>query len=71
MAKEKRYSVALPIFATAFVKVTAKSKKEALEKAQMEAPFCVCHQCSRKVAVGDVDEANLTTDCVEVEDEDE
>jgi hypothetical protein len=48
------------------MKVTAATKEEALEKVREEA--CVphvCHHCSSKIDMGDIDLENLTIDCVE------
>lgn len=61
-----KYSVCVPWFASVLVMVEAKDKKEAMEKAMMEAYPGLCYQCSGDINMdGGPDDGNFNEECVE------
>lgn len=62
----RTYGVIVPWFASVYVEVQAKNKKEAMEKALKDAHASLCHQCSGDINMdGGPDEKNLDEDCVD------
>ena len=63
----KKYHVAMPFYATAFIKVEAENEEEAIEKAEREIGYpTLCHQCSHDVEMGEPN-YEVEADAVEIE----
>ena len=56
----QKYIVSIPIYASCIVKVEAKSKEEAIEKAEQEFYPSLCHQCSHDIELGEFDDSGTS-----------
>ena len=54
MRKTKAYNVSIPWHCTVFVEVEAEDEYLAKEKALKECCWNLCHQCSDRVEIGEV-----------------
>lgn len=61
----KEYSVCIALHASAYFKVKADSKEEAVKKAYKNMPVTVCNYCSDTVEIGEVNE-EVEPDVVEL-----
>lgn len=52
----KKYGVTVPLFASYYVEVEAKSESDAIDKAYDLCPTSVCWQCSQELELNGVDE---------------